>query len=136
MVNMRVAVRFDLETGERIGSREITLLEAIQTQGSITGAARSLGISYRGAWLRVRQINQALREPAVSGGPGGRSGGGAAVTPVGMTLIAVYHAVEAKVQRVKKSTQFASLHDLARRPREAFPKALAHLWRRCHTAQP
>jgi molybdate transport system regulatory protein len=113
MVNMRVAVRFDLETGERIGSREITLLEAIQTQGSITGAARSLGISYRGAWLRVRQINQALREPAVSGGPGGRSGGGAAVTPVGMTLIAVYHAVEAKLQAAA-SEEIHAIRELAR----------------------
>ena len=66
MANTWVATRFDLETGKRIGSREITLLEAIQTQGSIAGAARSLGISYLGARLRIRQINQALREPAVA----------------------------------------------------------------------
>ena len=113
MANTWVAIRFDLETGKRIGSREITLLEAIQTQGSIAGAARSLGISYLGARLRIRQINQALREPAVSGGPGGRSGGGTAVTPVGMSLIAMYRAVEAKVQAAA-SEEIHAIRGLAR----------------------
>ena len=134
---MGVAIRFDLETGERIGSREIKLLEAIQTQGSITGAARSLVTSYRGAWLRIRQINHALREPAVSASPGGRRGGGAAVTPlVRDSLCCITPSRrKCKLQRTKKSSQFASLRDLARRPRKSLRKVLGHPWPECHTAQ-
>jgi molybdate transport system regulatory protein len=98
MAKPRVSIRIDLETGERIGPAKIALLEAIKAQGSISGAARLLGMSYRGAWLRVNAINQALSEPAVTANPGGRNGGGAAVTQVGTQLVEPYHAVEAHVQ--------------------------------------
>jgi hypothetical protein len=39
-------------------------------------------MSYRRAWLLVEEINNALREPAVTAETGGRSGGGAALTAV------------------------------------------------------
>jgi molybdate transport system regulatory protein len=98
MVRARVSIRIDLANGVRIGIRNIALLEAIRAQGSISAAARYLSRSRQSVWLDVEEINQALREPAVITETGGRQGGGAVVTPVGMKLIALYRRIEARAQ--------------------------------------
>jgi Bacterial regulatory helix-turn-helix protein, lysR family len=77
MVDTRLSIRLDLTSGNRIGPGKIALLEAIQATGSISAAARRLGMSYRRAWLLVEQINDALQQPAVTAAIGGRQGGGA-----------------------------------------------------------
>jgi molybdate transport system regulatory protein len=98
MPNARLSIRIDLGTRHKIGADKIAFLEAITTQGSISGAARSVGMSYRGAQLWVADINKAMREPAVSAVTGGPQGGGAALTPVGARLTELYRAIEARVQ--------------------------------------
>ena len=94
MASPRLSIRIDLASGDRIGPGKIALLEAIQSTGSISAGARSLGMSYRRAWLLVEEVNDALREPAVTAETGGRSGGGAVVTPVGRRVIDLYRAIE------------------------------------------
>jgi molybdate transport system regulatory protein len=94
MTDNRLSIRIDLVNGDRIGPGKIALLEAIKSAGSISAAARQLGMSYRRAWLLVEEINASLREPAVAAATGGRQGGGAAVTPVGEEVIALYRAIE------------------------------------------
>jgi molybdate transport system regulatory protein len=64
MRNLRLSVRLDLANGKRIGPGKIELLEAIRSKGSITVAARHLGMSYRLAWVLVQQINAALQQPS------------------------------------------------------------------------
>jgi molybdate transport system regulatory protein len=86
--------------GRQIGLRQIALLEAIQAQGSISGAARHLGCSYRGARLLIEDINEVLRESAVSCQAGGYEGGGATLTTAGTELVSLYRAIEARVQAV------------------------------------
>jgi molybdate transport system regulatory protein len=66
MAGTRLSIRLDLASGARIGPGKIALLEAIRSTGSISAAARSIGMSYRRAWLLVEEINEALREPAVT----------------------------------------------------------------------
>jgi Bacterial regulatory helix-turn-helix protein, lysR family len=58
--------RLDLANGHHIGPGKTALLEAIRAKGSITAAARHLGMSYRRAWFLVENINDALRKPAVT----------------------------------------------------------------------
>jgi len=94
MKNPHLFIRLDLANGGRIGPGKIALLEAIRAKGSITAAARHLGMAYRTAWLLVEQINEALREPAVTTSTGGQHGGGATVTAVGERVIELYHAIE------------------------------------------
>lgn len=94
MAATRLSIRIDLASGDRIGPGKIALLEAIRSTGSISGAARSLGMSYRRAWLLVEEINDALREPAVTAETGGHHGGGAAVTAVGERVIDLYRSIE------------------------------------------
>ena len=94
MAATRLSIRIDLANGDRIGPGKIALLEAIGATGSISGAARSLGMSYRRAWLLVEEINKALRQPAVRAEPGGRTGGGAVVTASGQQIVGLYRSVE------------------------------------------
>ncbi|MFC4276370.1 winged helix-turn-helix domain-containing protein [Achromobacter aloeverae] len=82
-----------------IGPGKVDLLEAIQAHGSIAAAARSMGMSYRRAWLLVDELNRALREPATHSGHGGASGGGSGLTPAGERLVALYRDIEKTAQR-------------------------------------
>ena len=93
------AVRFHIcEPGEKsqtwIGPGKIALLEAIERTGSITAAAKELGMSYRRAWLLVEETNRCLVEPAVATATGGSHGGGTSLTPTGVELCAKYRALE------------------------------------------
>jgi len=96
MAATHLSIRIDLPSGGRIGPGKIALLEAIRSTGSISAAARSIGMSYRRAWLLVEEINQTLREPAVTAETGGARGGGAVVTPVGEKVVELYRAIESQ----------------------------------------
>src|SRR5258707_8068709 len=77
MARPHLSIRIDFPSGDRIGPGKIALLEAIRSTGSISGAARSLGMSYRRGRLFVEEGNDAPREPpgparARRGPPGGR----------------------------------------------------------------
>ena len=77
-----------------IGPGKIELLEAINQTKSIAAAAKSLGMSYRRAWLLVDSMNQSLNEPAVITSTGGSHGGGTALTKTGHLLISLYRRIE------------------------------------------
>src|SRR5690242_12646113 len=94
MAGPRLSIRIDLASGDRIGPGKIALLEAIRSTGPISAGARALRMSYRRAWLLVEDINNALREPAVTAETGGRSGGGASLTPAGERVVDLYRAIE------------------------------------------
>ena len=113
MAATRLSIRIDLASGDRIGPGKIALLEAIRSTGSISAAARSLGMSYRRAWLLVEEINHALREPAVTAETGGRSGGGATLTPVGERVVDLYRAIETHA-RTAASGEFRAIGKLVR----------------------
>jgi molybdate transport system regulatory protein len=98
MAGTRLSIRIDLENGDRIGPGKVALLEAIRASGSISAAARTLGMSYRRAWLLVDALNRLFGEPVVETKHGGPAGGGAQLTPLGHRLVHHYRAIEAKAQ--------------------------------------
>jgi molybdate transport system regulatory protein len=114
----RLSIRIDLASGERIGPGKIALLEAIRSTGSISAAARTLGMSYRRAWLLVEEINRALLEPAVTAETGGRHGGGAALTAVGARIVDLYRAIELNA-RSAAGGEFRAIRRLVRAERTA-----------------
>jgi molybdate transport system regulatory protein len=118
MAASSLSVSIDLEGGERITSSKIGLLEAIRARGSISDAARSLGISRHCAVTWLRTINNALCGPAVATEMGGRAGGGASLTPLGAQLVGLYRAIEAQVQ-VAAILERGALHTLARSKKNA-----------------
>jgi molybdate transport system regulatory protein len=79
-----------------IGPGKADLLEAIDRCGSISGAARELGMSYRRAWQLADVMNRSFRERLVEAGTGGARGGGARLTPFGRDVLRRYRAMEAK----------------------------------------
>ena len=76
----------------------VVLLERIEACGSISAAARSMGISYRHAWLLVDQINALAPFPLVVAQKGGRQGGGASLTPEGKKAIEGFWLLVGKFQ--------------------------------------
>ena len=89
-----LSVRIDLDSEGRIGPGKIQLLENIQSCGSISAAGRAMDMSYKRAWDLVDEINRICRHPAVERQTGGKNGGGAVLTPFGMSLVARYRKIE------------------------------------------
>jgi molybdate transport system regulatory protein len=94
------AVRFRVDLGrhEAIGPGKIALLEQIERGGSLSQAARELGMSYRRAWQLLDSLNRCFRERVALTARGGRSGGGATLTAFGRRLIRSYREFDAEVQ--------------------------------------
>ncbi|WP_438392105.1 winged helix-turn-helix domain-containing protein [Caballeronia sp. DA-9] len=97
-----------------IGPGKIDLLEAVREHGSISAAARSLGMSYRRAWLLIDELNGTLKTPATSSETGGSSGGGCVLTPVGEKIVRLYREIEEEAAR-SCSTQISSLIRMMKR---------------------
>ena len=96
-----------------IGPGKAELLQLIGETGSISAAAREMGMSYRRAWTLVETMNGAFREPLVEAATGGRGGGGARVTDFGREALKRYRAMEEKAQRsvTAEMDAFAELLD-------------------------
>ena len=82
-----------------IGPGKIDLLEAIDHTGSISAAAKTLGMSYRRAWLLVDMMNRCFESAVVVAGAGGARGGGARLTPMGADIVRRYRRITAAAER-------------------------------------
>jgi len=81
------------------GTDRIELLARIGETGSITAAAKAVGMSYKGAWDAVEAMNNLAGEALVLRATGGRGGGGASLTPRAQRLIASFRGIEAEHRR-------------------------------------
>ena len=90
-------IRARLMHGEEIamGPGKAELLQAIADTGSISAAARRMGMSYRRAWLLVDTMNRCFTSPLVTSTTGGAQGGGASLTPLGEAVCRAYAALQA-----------------------------------------
>ena len=79
-----------------MGPGKARLVALIAETGSISAAARKMGMSYRRAWQLVEALNESFDEAVVLTAVGGRRGGGAVVTDFGRRLVEAYHGMEAK----------------------------------------
>jgi molybdate transport system regulatory protein len=95
----RVLLRLYLKPGRPLGPGKIQLLELIRDGGSISGAARTMNMSYRSAWLLVESMNSLFRSPVVVTRLGGRGGGSATLTPLGAEVIRRYRTMERATRR-------------------------------------
>jgi molybdate transport system regulatory protein len=81
----------------RVGLERIALIEAIGGLGSISAAAKQLGLSYKGAWDGVQALNNLFDAPLVVANAGGKAGGAAVVTPRGLAVIRAFREVEREI---------------------------------------
>lgn len=96
----RLKLTLTLASGARIGPGKAELLKSIQSSGSISAAARAMGMDYKRAWLLVDSINRAFDIPVVERVTGGAAGGGAVLTPFGADLLARYQKLDAAATRM------------------------------------
>jgi len=82
----------------RVSLERVALLEAVGELGSISGAAKRLGLSYKGAWDVVQAMNNLFDGPLIEAAPGGRTGGTAAITPRGQAVVAAFRRVRAEIE--------------------------------------
>ncbi|MDR2874639.1 MAG: winged helix-turn-helix domain-containing protein [Methylobacillus sp.] len=77
-----------------MGPGKADLLDAIEQAGSISGAARAMGMSYKRAWDLVDTMNRCFQQPLVETATGGNHGGGAKVTDFGHDILTRYRAIQ------------------------------------------
>lgn len=92
----RLRIRIVFGDGAVMGPGKADLLERIGRCGSIAGAGREMGMSYKRAWELVGTLNAMFAGPLVDSTRGGTGGGGAALTDLGRAVLGQYRALEAE----------------------------------------
>ena len=93
-------------TDETIGIGKIRLLETVGELGSISAAARQMGMGYKRAWFLIASLQKGFNAPLIETVRGGNTHSGAAITELGKELVRRFNAHEAEIQ-----SGFASLSD-------------------------
>ena len=75
---------------ETIGIGKIKLLRLVGETGSISAAARQMGMNYRRAWFLINSMQSGFAEPLLRTVRGGKDRGGAILTPLAKELIRRY----------------------------------------------
>jgi molybdate transport system regulatory protein len=94
-----ISLRIDLGEDKRFGPGKARLLELIRDTGSISAAARALGMSYRRAWLLADELNKLFGQRLVEPQHGGVKGGGARVTDEGAAMLEAYRRIETAAEK-------------------------------------
>ncbi|WP_439543450.1 winged helix-turn-helix domain-containing protein [Hyphomicrobium sp.] len=90
--SLRLRIVFSAD--RQIGPGKADLLDAIARSGSISSAARDLGMSYRRAWMLADELGRLFKKPILTTAAGGAHGGGAQLTEFGQALLAAYRRIE------------------------------------------
>ena len=104
---MKIRVKVWLEDGGELvfGRGRAALLEAIDRNGSISAAARKLGMSYRKAWSMLKASESRLGCELLKGSRGGKGGGGTALTQQGRELLETYRRIEEDFEKLVSEEQ-------------------------------
>lgn len=98
--------------GQSLGGQgRFALLGLIDACGSISQAAKRMGMTYKNAWDAVDAMNTAAGEPLVARTVGGQGGGGARLTERGRELIQRYLLIEREHRAFLASLQASGLRD-------------------------
>jgi molybdate transport system regulatory protein len=121
MANPRVTIRLDFDRANSVGPGKIALLERMRESGSLSQAARELGMSYRRGWQLLASLNRSFKEPLVETAVGGSGGGGSTLTPLGESMIRAYRTFENEANR-RAERQFRRFATATNTGRSTSPK--------------
>jgi len=93
-LSIDVDLRVHLGDQIAIGPGKAQLLESIRRTGSISAACREMGMSYKHGWLLVDSMNGCFRSALVEAVKGGKAGGGASLTPLGVEVLECYRHMQ------------------------------------------
>jgi molybdate transport system regulatory protein len=113
-------VSADLKLAGRLDARFFALLEAVDATGSINKAARTAGLSYKGAWLLLETACNLANESLLETATGGAGGGGTRLTPAARGLLDAWrtlHTEQREFLRLQEArlAQLPALSGLLRR---------------------
>ena len=91
--------------GGQVGAERIALLVALRAHGSISAAARAVGLSYKGAWDVVQALNNLFERPLVQTHTGGARGGATALTPKGEAVIAAFQSAQVELAHLFEAVE-------------------------------
>ena len=94
----------------------VRLLELVAETGSLAEAAAALGLSYRRAWGKVKEIEANLGRPLVRSEVGGAGGGRTILTADAEALVAAYRRFQQRVEQDVEDAYEAELRDLLASP--------------------
>jgi molybdate transport system regulatory protein len=77
----------------------VQLLQHVAETGSLAEAAQRMGLSYRRAWGKVREIEGNLGLKLIESEAGGIGGGGSRLTAEGERLVGLYHRFRRAMER-------------------------------------
>ena len=78
-----------------ISPRRLHLLQAIEATGSVSQAAKQVGMTYKAAWDAVEIMNNLAGKPLVNRQHGGKGGGGATLTQTGLQIVTMHERLSA-----------------------------------------
>ncbi|MBE9465915.1 winged helix-turn-helix domain-containing protein [Dyadobacter subterraneus] len=100
---LRVRYWIYLDGEKFFGLGRAQLLKHIQESGSISNAAKAMGMSYKKAWAMVDDMNVKAKEPYVIAKKGGKSGGGTELTEAGRKMLEAYNNLNSKLASIAES---------------------------------
>ncbi len=99
-IKLRAQLRLTLGDEIAFGPGKADLLDAIRETGSISGAGKKMGMSYRRAWLLVDAMNRCFQQPLVDAAKGGSKGGGTQLTKLGLQILSDYRALQYEITQI------------------------------------
>lgn len=104
-MNYTIDNRFWLKTdkGTVMGEGRARLIELIAEHGSISTAAKTMGMSYRKALKLIDIMNESAPEPMVTTTTGGKDGGGAVTTEYGRKMAEAYRNIQSNTNDFLKT---------------------------------
>jgi molybdate transport system regulatory protein len=99
---LRIRCWIDIDGERFFGPGRAELLQLIVDTGSISKAAKSMGMSYKKAWAMVDELNNYGRKPYVVTHKGGQKGGGTELTKTGKELLAAYQKLNNKLLAISE----------------------------------
>ena len=93
------------ETVAGVGRDRIRLLQTVAREGSITAAAKAVGMTYKAAWDAIDAMTNLFGRPLLQTRSGGKAGGGAALTPAGVQVIEAFGRLESEMERVLRALE-------------------------------
>ena len=86
-VNVHSKVWLERDGRVALSAWRIALLEAVGEAGSLAAAAARLGVPYRTAWYKLRQIEEQLGLRLLDTHSGGPDGGHTTLTPAAVDIV-------------------------------------------------
>lgn len=102
---VKISFRIDVDGKGRIGPGKAELMDAIRETGSISGAAKALGMSYPRALKLVDELNALSETPLILKQHGGANRGGAELSDTGHSVLACYKTMHEQADTVSKALQ-------------------------------